>query len=255
MRRFILILIGLIFLSGMLHAQDFLTIGGGFSLAFYNAKNLDHFTQSYNDVNRLSLGQYCEGIGGGEGIRWEIGYRRFGRFTAAILGGSQSYMRHDFATFGNGEERGLELKVQSLYVEGQFGRSFKSIFVNGCIALYFNRKVSIDSRYSGAAGTDVVKSLSGYYENDATFSTDLGIAFGVYKKPIFLVLKVSYPVFTGGSKKVLRDRRVEKRETGTDVFPRDYWDFLELGDYEGISSNIDGFKLSLTFAFALRFHQ
>lgn len=252
MKKRVFFQISLLFWAAAVHGQDYLTIGGGFSFAFYESESLKNFAVTYNEVNYGTLRQGFEGLKGGEGIRWEIGYRRFDRTTAAAIFGRQLYTRHDFASFTNGEERGLELKIESLFLEGELGRSFKQFFVNGCLALHIHRRIQLDSEYSGLGGIEAKKPLTGLYESDTVFSTDIGLALGFYKRPVFLIVRIMYPVFTDGKFEVLRDRSTEKRENMTSVFPRDYQEYFDLGNYEGVPCNIDGLKLTMTFAFAIR---
>ncbi len=233
-------------------AQHYVTLGGGFSLSFYDSDDLDHFKETYNLVNSPNLASLMMGIGGGEGLRGEIGYRHLGRLGAAVLIGWQRFSRSDLAEFNNGEVRRIELKLSSLYLEYEFGHTLENfLFVNGVVTVFLNRKFTLESIYSVPMGEVPKKRLSGTYKSDPSLSTDLGIAVGIFKKPLFLIGKITYPLFTGGSSNVLQDRSSEKIADGTNIFPRDYVDFLNEPTYEGVTSDIDGLKISLTLAFAI----
>ena len=96
--------------------------------------------------------------------------------------------------------------------------------------------------------------LNGTYHSKTSVSADVGIAIGVVKEPFLLTGKLMYPVFTGGRSNVLQDKTAEKIATGTDVFPSDYVAYCFDKNYDGMASNIDGFKILVTLAVAIPIH-
>ncbi len=229
-------------------AQHYFTLGLGFSGAFFKSKDLNRFTETYNSVNSPYLAKYLRGIEGAVGLRWEVGYRYMGRLGIAVLAGLQNYISKDAATYQNGETRNLQLEMNSMVVEWEIGHAHNNLFISGVFTLFFNRKLILESEYSGLLEKDP---LSGTYISDATISTDLGIAIGIIRRQIILSGKITYPLFTGGKSTVLKDKRLEKIADGIDIFPADYADYCFGKSYTGIKSNIDGLKILVTVAFAI----
>lgn len=235
-----------------LWAQHYLTLGMGFSTTIYNSNELDNFSDTYNLMNQPYLLAPLQGFGSAEGFRWEGGYRRFGRLNITLLAGLQTFLSKDAAPYKNGELRELQLKMSSLYIEYEMGRAWKRLFVNGTMMLFLNRRFTIASTYFAATGEVSRTPLDGTYKTKSAFSGDLGIAVGFFREPVFLVAKVTYPVFTGGASHVFEDRRSRKIAERTNIFPSDYikYSFRERDD--GVAANIDGLKISATVAFAFR---
>lgn len=188
------------------------------------------------------------GIGEAVGLRWEGGYRYVGRLGIAVLVGIQNHIGKDGAQYQNGEARNLELEINSLYVECEIGHTHNIFFVNGIFTFFFNRKLILESTYSGPVSESP---LNGTYISDTSVSTDMGIAIGIFKEPIIITGKISYPIFTKGGSTVLQDKRIEKLENGTDIFPNDYEDYCYGKTYDGVSSDIDGLKILVTVAYAI----
>jgi hypothetical protein len=255
MKHVFILLFTLMICNAQLMAQHYLTLGGGFSVTFFDSKALDRFTETYNLVNGPNLATVMKGIGGAEGLRWEVGYRYLGRPGTAVLAGFQIYRRKDLAQYNNSDLRKIELKLNSFYVEYELGHTWKDFFVNGLFTLFFKRKSTLESTYSVQIGEvpEPNKALNGTYESDASFSTDLGIAVGIFRKPILLIGKITYPLFTVGGAGVLRDRSSVKFKKGTDIFPDDYLKFINGEDYNGVANDFDGLKILLTVAFVLKF--
>ncbi|MFQ5753128.1 MAG: hypothetical protein ACE5HI_14140, partial [bacterium] len=210
--------------QSQLLAQGYLTIGTGFSTMLYDSKDLDRFKETYNLVNGLNLGTRMKGFGTGEGLRWQIGYRHFGRLSTAIVAGLQNYKGKDGARFQNGEARNLELKIKSFFVEFGLGKDLKKFFVNGILSVYFNRKLTMESMYQGP--TDTKNPLTGTYKSDVPLATDLGIAVGVLREPMVIIAKITYPFYTGGKSNIMEDPNSEKIVDGFNFFPDNFMKFV-----------------------------
>lgn len=248
MKKILLIFFVLLFCNSPLRAQHYFTLGIGFSGAFLKSDDLNRFKDTYNLVNNPYLSKYMRGIDGAVGLRWEVGYRYMGGLSTAVLVALQNYTSKDAATYQNGETRNLELEMNSMVVEWEIGHTHNNLFISGVFTLFFNRKLILESEYSGSLEKDP---LSGTYISDATISTDLGIAIGIIRRQIILTGKITYPLFTGGSSNVLQDKRLEKIANGTDIFPADYADYCFEKNYKGVKSNIDGLKILVTVVFAI----
>lgn len=232
--------------------QGYFTLGGGFGFMFPESKDLDHFTKTYNSVNAAGLAQPLKGFGGSAGAaRVEGGYRHLGKPAWAALLGWFSSQKKDIAVFGNGESRNLELKITSLYLETELGYSRDDYFLNGSAGFVFNRTATIVSQYGGRIGGIAPQTLNGTYKSTVNFSADLGLVAGFLKEPLFLMLKISYPVYRGSDSKKLRDTSSEKVAGGTDKFPSDYFEYTNSPIYPGVAGSINGLKLWLTVGFAL----
>ncbi|MBL7074426.1 hypothetical protein ISS37_04205 [candidate division KSB1 bacterium] len=251
MKKILIMFFILMVFKSQLWAQHYITLGLGFSGAFFDSEDLDRFKETYNSVNSPYLANYMRGIGGAMGLRWEIGYRYIGRLGTAVLIGMQNYKSNDAAQYQNGEVRNLELKMNSMYVESEIGHTRKNFFVNGVLTLFFDRKLTLKSKYSGPTSEAVKNPLNGTYNSDTSISTDMGIAIGIIKEPIILTGKITYPLFTGGGSNILQDKRVEKIENGTDIFPNDYEDYCFDKTYDGVASDIDGLKILVTIALVI----
>jgi len=251
LRGCLLFLIILAFVP-QLCAQQYLTLGVGYGMAFWGSEDLSLFRETYNFVNEYYLAERMRGFSPAVGVRWEIGYRHFGRLGTAVLVGSQSYTAKDVAQYQNGEVRRLDLRMSSMYVECEIGPTYKKFFVNGVFTFFFNRKLTLESVYSAPMGEVSKNPLDGTYEGDISISTDLGISVGIFREPIILTCKITYPLFTGGRSTVLHDRRIEKIANRTNIFPDDYEAYLYGRQYHGIKSNIDGLKILITAAAAFQ---
>ena len=198
------------------------------------------------------LEKFMKGLRQLFGLRGEVGFRYFNSFNFAFLAGIQNYSIKDVAEFHTNDSRYFELKMNSLFIEGEFGHKFDNIFVNGVLTFFFNKKITLKSSYSGPTVTsDTVKALDGNYKGDTSFSTDVGIVVGILRDPLILSCKITYPIYTAGSSNVLQDNKKEKVENGTNIFPDNYDAYLYSEPYNGITSNIDGLKILVTIVFAV----
>lgn len=232
--------------------QGYFTLGGGFGFMFPESKDLDTFTETYNLVNAAGLAQPLKGFDGSAGAaRVEGGYRWLGKPGGAMLLGWFGSQKKDAAVFGNNESRSLELKITGLYLETELGFSYSNFFLNGMVSFVFNRTATIESRYSNPLGDISTKSLNGTYKGTVNFSTDLGIVAGFLKEPLFLMLKIAYPVYRGSESEELREKSSEKIASGIDKFPGDYIEYVSSPTYPGVAGNINGLKLWLTVGLAL----
>jgi hypothetical protein len=248
MKTIILIFLVLLLCNSPLSAHHYITLGVGFSGAFFKSDELNRFKDTYNLVNSPYLAKYLRGIEGAVGLRWEVGYRYLRRLGTAVLVGLKNYTSKDAATYQNGETRNLELEMNSMFVEWELGYARSQLFINGVITLFFNRKLILESKYSDPTKKEP---LSGVYSSDAAISTDLGIAVGIIRRQIILTTKITYPIFTGGKSNFLKDKRLDKIASGRDSFPSDYADYCFGKSYKGVRSNIDGLKVLVVVAFAI----
>lgn len=233
-----------------LQAQHILTIGTGFSTAFYDADETQNFSNTYNFVNQGNLSSIMQGINGVEGLRFEAGYRHIGRTNVGAIAGFQFFSRRNNAQFNNSELRKLDLKWNSFYTEFEVGRTWNIFFVNGLLSFNFNRRLKIESNYFDGFNRPLEKSLNGSYKNNSVFGADAGLAIGYYRTPLYLSLKVAYPLLVTNRSKIFRDDRPEKVIEGIDRFPNDFIQFLNRENYQGVSNEFNGLKVSLTVAFA-----
>lgn len=238
----------------VLLGQHFLTMGAGLGANFYESGDIDRFRDTYNAVNADNLAHPLEGVGSGAlALGGEIGYRHFRKLNAGIRVGWQTAYTRDRAQYGNGDSRNIEYRLQHFYFEGELGRSFSDYFINGLVAFFLHREIEVESFYSVPVGEPDERALNGTYLGDASFSADLGVAFGVYRAPFLVILRVSYPVYTGGGSSILRDSRPEKVAEGRDRFPRDYFEYITSANYPGARGTIDGLKVNLVAAIAFPF--
>ena len=234
-----------------LPAQNFILLGGGYSAILYGSDDLDEFTNTYNFVNQQNLLQPLDGLDSGMGIRWEIGYRYSGARHYAVTGGFISYTEDDLAKFSNGEKRRNSFELSTMYLEGEAGFGLDNFFITGVLGLYFNRKSQLGTSYKSVSGEVLDKPLNGVYNSAVVLAADLGLAVGLYRPPFFLVAKVTHPILTGGSEDPLLDERLDKISEGTERFPVNFAEFLGKGSYKGVSSDIDGLKISITISYAI----
>ncbi len=203
-------------------AQRLLTLGVGFSAAFYDAKEMDVFTNTYNFVNQDNLRTLLQGVNGAEGLRFEAGYRNVSGTNWGAIAGFQLYIRKNNAAFNNGELRNLELKWNSLYTEFEVGRTWNIFFINGLLGFNFNRRLRIETDYLDRFGNPSQRLLNGTYKNSSLFAADAGFAIGFYRRALYLSLKFAFPLFTTSRSKVFRDKSPEKTAERSDRFPDDY---------------------------------
>jgi len=219
-------------------AQHFLTFGVGFSANFYESDDLSLFKDTYNIVNAENLAQPLEGIGGGAlGLGTEVGYRYYKKLNAGVRAGWQTSKIRDRAQYGNTESRNIEYRVRHFYLETEVGRSFSNYFINGLVALFFNRDIKAESEYTAPTNEDEDKALNGTYRGLLLLPRK-DRQLGVGRAQIYIHVDV-------------RDDSPEKVSDNTARFPRDYFEYLNGGNYGGVRSTIDGLKVSITTAFAL----
>ena len=84
--------------------------------------------------------------------------------------------------------------------------NFGNFLLNGILGFYVNRNVVLEATYNGLAN----QALTGKYPGETSFSSDIGISFGVLKKPFFLLGRITYPIYTGGSDDRLTDNNPDK---------------------------------------------
>ena len=253
MKKILLIL--LILTISPLQAQRLLTLGVGFSTSFYDAKEMNTFSNTYNFVNQDNLQTLLQRINGAEGLRFEAGYRNVAETNWGVLAGFQLFIRRASADFNNGEVRNLEFKWNSFYTEFEIGKTWNIFFINGLLGFNFNRRLKIESNYLDGFGNPQDRLLNGSYKNNSVFTTDAGFAIGYYRRALYLSLKFAFPVFTTNRSKVFRDKSPAKVAEGSDRFPDDYIFFLNGDDYEGVSNEFNGLKISLAVSYAIRLNK
>jgi hypothetical protein len=246
-RVFILLFI-LMISTSQLWAQQYLTTGLGYTIAFLRSEDLSLFKKTYNSVQAEYLYRPLQGFWGALGVRGQITYRKFDYWNLAIHFGYQSFENQDASHFWDGYVREIRIQMKSVFFEFEYGRRFRNYFVNGVTTFYYRRRVSLESAYNGS----VINLLDGKYKGFVPFSADVGIAVGIYKNPLFLVCKITYPLFTMGKSIALRDDSIEKLRQEAYLFPSDYEAYFLRQAYQGISSNIDGLKILFTAEFAFR---
>ncbi len=246
------ILVILLFLNiSPLRAQRILTLGLGFSASFYDAKEMNTFSNTYNFANQGNLQSLMQDISGAEGLRFEAGYRNVGRTNWGAIGGFQFFIRNTSAQFNNGESRNLEFKWNSFYTEFEIGRTWNIFFINGLLGFNFNRKLKIESNYLDPFGRALERLLNGNYKNSSLFTADAGFAIGFYRRALYLSLKFAFPVFTKNRSKVFRDGSPVKLAEGSEIFPDDFILFLNGENYPGVSNEFNGLKVTLAVGYAI----
>lgn len=232
-------------------AQHYLVGGAGFGVMQFNSESLDRFQQTYNSLN-AGFGQslLLKGFDLGIGLNGEVTYRHHGKKRALALAvGFQEHKATDLADFSSGTSRSLKLTARHLYVQPAVGYAQEFFFIDGFATFFLKRKFQIDSRQSG---TDEPHPLNGVYKSEVGGIVDLGLAFGMISGPIMLVAKISHPLRTSGSSKILTDPSPAKVADNFNAFPDDYISFFNGQPYGGVGSDIDGFKISVTLNYALQ---
>ena len=248
MKIFYHILIWLCLLGNLVFAQHYITGGAGLIIGLVDSDGLDRFVSSYNQVNAPVLTNPVSNFSNVFGVRGELGYRYLHDISAAALIGYQNYSFEDVSNFSNGESRSFELSFNNIFIEGELGYKFGNFLVNGMLGLYLNRNVEIETSYTGTSD----RSLSGIYKNKTCYSSDIGISFGIQKNSFFLMGKISYPIYTGGSDDRLIDNTPAKVSDNLQKFPDDYWAYVQSENYDGVASNIDGLRFLITLSYAFR---
>jgi len=249
----VIILISLLWVLPV-HAQSFLTLGTGGTLGFYNSGALDHFADTYNQVNGPNLAHLLGRFDGYEGLTFESGFRHLGyRVDAALLLGWQRVKRQNNADFNIGDMRRFKFTADALYLRGEAGRLWGHFFLNGMFTLFLNRRVHLESSYFSLSGGDHVRILDGKYSARTALSGDLGISLGLRRNRIFLIASVSHPIFATDRSDRLHDPDSAKAEEGSSVFPRNFINFFNNAPDPGVPNRLDGWKFTLTFSYAVYF--
>lgn len=244
----------LLLLSGSLSAQHYLLLGTGFSRLSYKSDQLDRFTSTYNQVNAAYLVQSLKEFRGAEGINWEVGYRHVGRWTFSVLAGTQNYSKKNIAQFSNGEIRTMELQINQLLLQYRHQLlEFDDIFFEGVATFYFNRRLKMESAYTGDQGKPTVKTISGIYKSNPETAIDIGASIGIDLDPVLLTGKILLPLYTGGKSDFLMDDNADKQTAGTAAFPADYEQFVRSSHYPAVNSHIDGWKILMNIDLAISF--
>jgi hypothetical protein len=239
-------------LTTHLVSQHYITFGIGVEFGYFDSPELSSFNETYNYVNEPSLERQLKGYNGIEGLRWELGYRYIRKLIHGFTGGYQSFQGTDFAKFYNKESRKVELKNSSFFLEPEAGIKIREILLSGFLTFHFKRETKLTSDYLGPIEDIPTKSLNGVYTTESSSSIDIGASVGFIYAIFMFTGRIAYPVYTGGSENQLRDPHPLKIDDGIDVFPDHYVKYLNFEAYEGVRSNIDGFKIILSVSFALK---
>lgn len=242
----------LLLTSSQSFSQHYAVLGSGGTISFYSSDELDSFKQTYNSVNAPNLNELLGGFDTFEGLRFEGGYRYIGnKLATSLLVGWERLTSKNNARYNNGDNRTFRLTNDAIYLEGGAGPAMRDFFVTGAFSLFFNRQLRLRSAYSNLSGSEYVQRLDGTYTAQSSLSGDLGLAVGVRRGFMIVVAKISHAVFTSNSPEPIRDTAREKVANGSDIFPEDYIKFYNQESYEGVPNKLEGWKLSLSFAFAL----
>jgi hypothetical protein len=233
-------------------SQHFILGGFGINGLIINSDDLERFTSTYNSVNQASLTSPFKGLNDAFGIGVTAGYWHLSRINSAVFFGYQSFNDKNAAQFANGENRKLELKINHFYLEGQLGKSWDNLLFTGMLNLHIYRKISLVSTYLVPGSQQTTKTLDGTYSATHPFSIDLGLVFGVYRSPLVLMGRISYPVYIKTDPQVLTDTNPSKVQEGTHIFPDDYFAYTSGEPYNGVSGKVDGLKISITMYFAFQ---
>ncbi len=253
MQKILITVAVLLLCSAHSPAQNFLTLGMNLSAEFFDNPDLEKFTQTYNQVNANYMVRALKGMRSVFGVQAEVGYRHLGKRGYALEFGYQTGMREDYAQFGNGDIRRLELRITSWNLGGELEMfRWTDVSINALLIGSFFRHTTIRSSYDGVYSGGVVIPLNGNYQGSGGFLTRLGVGMSVLRKPIFLIARISYPIFAAGTVEELRDNNPEKVANGTTKFPRDYREYLLLGNYRGVSAEMSGLQFSITVALAFQ---
>lgn len=236
------------------NADNFVTLGLGFSGIFYKSHDFDQFAETYNLFNREYLAKPLQSFDNAFGLRWNVGIRGISKLNYAIITGYLSYVDNSSAVYGNGERRDFKFNQSSFFIDTELGYTYERYLINGVMTFYFNRNSSIESSYAGDTSHQITQSLSGTYKALSSYALDLGVSFGIIKEPFLIIAKITYPVYTGGSEIFFRDQSLEKVQNEIDGFPRDYFAYVGKEPYPAVRANIDGLKflISLNYMIPLK---
>ena len=241
-----------LFLTCPAFAQHYVGFGVGFAGGPNNSDDLESFKESYNWVNDLGLTSPFDGFQLGLGLRPELNYRYWGKWTLAASAGYFRLVEKDFANFSDGASRQLELTTSSAFGELELGRTFGYYFLSGIVSFYPGRISRLESNYLRPPEADDSIELNGSYKSERAWAADLGLHFGYLKAPVLLSVRLTYPVVTSGSELALIDGSTDKMNAGIAAFPSDYVNFVQGNSYDSISGDIDGFKIILGMAYSLQ---
>ena len=229
------------FASG--YGQDHFQLHIALTGMFHRSTGLDQFTSSYNTLNQAYLVRSLDGMQEVFGWRWGVGYRHFDRFNFAFMIGMYQVGSEDQARFSNGERREFILDITSPFVELDAGFYDGTFLFNGLLTFYFNRQIRLETGYVSFDPSD--RPLDGVYRGDVDLAIDMGAMAGMVKYPFLITLKLSYPVYSSHDGETLTN--------GIAEFPSDYFSYVGKGEYPGLSSDIDGFKVFVTLGYLFQF--
>ncbi len=234
-------------------AQRYVTFGSGLGLLMLDNQELNRFRESYGQVNAADLYQTFRGFDGPAGLRWEIGLRSIAEHSMALTIASQGWQSQDQAEFNNGDRRNLLLKFSRITLEGEYGLGTGNHFINALVVFSLKRSITMESSYSGGNPGKLEKSLSGTYKNTPDIAFDVGFSAGYIREPLLFILRLTLPVYSGGSDTFLLDQSKSARLSEFSIFPADYISYAAGIPYAGLRSTIDGFKITLMAMLVLPF--
>lgn len=229
-------------------AQHYLTAAIGLAGSSVSSEKMDSFRETYNEANKFVLKEKLDGFTFGVALRTHLAYRYISNWNTALLIGYQKFNDFDIANFSDGSRRKIALQTSAFFAEYEWGYTWGEFFSNGLLCFYFNRIVQIKNTYN-SSDPDYLSSFSDTFKGSESFSTDIGVALGFIKKPFFIVLKVSYPLYTGGDGDILTDAR---QDAALKKFPADYFKYSQNEPYPGVPGNLDGMKFILTLSYAFK---
>ncbi len=234
-------------------AQRYVTVGSGLGLLMLDNQELNRFRESYGQVNAADLYQTFRGFDGPAGLRWEVGLRTVAEHSMALTIASQGWQSQDWADFNNGDRRNLLLTFNRITLEGEYGLGMGNHFINALFVLSLRRSITMESSYSGGTPGKLEKTLSGTYKSTPAIAYDVGFSAGYIREPLLFILRLTLPVYTGGSDSFLLDQAKNARLGEFSIFPADYISYAAGIPYAGLRSNIDGFKITLMAMLVLPF--
>ncbi len=239
-----LLLLGTVLFAGESH--HYVQLGSSFGRVTFQSSQLQKFKETYNMVNSRYQVNELAGFQNAEGLGWEAGYRHAGTWSFSITAGVLNFSKKDASNFSNGDSRTIELELKQYFLEfhQQLFRT-RDFFADVFLTTFLHRKIYINSAYNGYVTNTKPKTITGKYQSQPIFATDLGIAVGLIFQPMLLSLRFYYPVYSNGKNTLIRDPNPEKAALGVDAFPADYEAFVYLNDYTPMTGEIDGWKLLL----------
>ncbi len=232
--------------------HHFLQLGSSFGRMSVTTDQLKQFQQTYNQVNSRYQVNGLSGFDNVEGLGWEVGYRHQGRWNFCLSTGVFNLSKKDAASYSNGDSRTIEMEIRQYFLEYHHQVvQTRDLFFDLFVSFFFHRKIHLTSYYNGSLSYPKPKTITGKYQSNPIFATDVGVTVGLIFQPVLLSLRFYYPVYSNGKKTLIRDSNPEKVAAGVDAFPADYEAFVYLNTYTPMTGQIDGWKIMLNIQLLL----